>query len=575
MTLLLTACAGERKSPKPSEDWSRGLLLTDDSVGSAGLAVDESLRQVYVVWPVALDKDMAIRFTRLDDLSEPVISKDLQFPGQLIYPSLVSGSSGELHLFWASRPSGSPGWSLWHAKLDQEGNLLEQARQVSSDEDNVGNYTATPDAAGGALVAWSQWSTEGIYLLHIGEDGKALSQQMEVSSSGESPAARVGPDGDVHVAWMGEGGVHYAILSLEDLSAPVEGQLVAEIKMGTGASLIGPELGLSEDWVYVFWSLLNQSGLEAGTSKTQYVAFPLGAPEKTPVDSIWILPEEEQIYEPYQGELALSQLIKPPQEAWATTDYIMRPAVMQDFSVSSGANPDLAVAVAANQLYRLNPYLQIAVAVFADGEFKGYSYVSKTEQISDYPVIFFGPSGNLYTLWREKMLGSDVYYAATEANARENLDDLTAADFTDAALQGTIEMLVSIAFMPFVGLGWMLGGFIVLGIWKIIRDQDDMSMWINWPALAIGFLVYFAIKLATLPTFLTYVPFSAWIFIPEGLQDLLRYGVPLAILAIALAVGHWVRVKYSDSVLIFYTVASLTDAMLTLAIYGVNFLGVF
>ena len=40
-------------------------------------------------------------------------------------------------------------------------------------------------------------------------------------------------------------------------------------------------------------------------------------------------------------------------------------------------------------------------------------------------------------------------------------------------------------------------------------------------------------------------------------------------------VAHKVSVKYSDSAVLFYVVLALTDALLTLAIYGVNFLGVF
>jgi len=42
-----------------------------------------------------------------------------------------------------------------------------------------------------------------------------------------------------------------------------------------------------------------------------------------------------------------------------------------------------------------------------------------------------------------------------------------------------------------------------------------------------------------------------------------------------LFVAYKVSVKYSDSAVLFYVVLALTDALFTLAIYGVNFLGVF
>jgi len=54
-----------------------------------------------------------------------------------------------------------------------------------------------------------------------------------------------------------------------------------------------------------------------------------------------------------------------------------------------------------------------------------------------------------------------------------------------------------------------------------------------------------------------------------------RIGVPISIFLISFFVAQKVSVKYSDSAVLSYVVLALTDALLTLAIYGVNFLGVF
>ena len=69
----------------------------------------------------------------------------------------------------------------------------------------------------------------------------------------------------------------------------------------------------------------------------------------------WILPVEEQPYIPYQGGLSLTQYVEPPKAANTSTDDIMRPAAM------TKKNPELAVAVSAEQQLRKNAQLQIVV----------------------------------------------------------------------------------------------------------------------------------------------------------------------------------------------------------------------
>jgi hypothetical protein len=152
---------------------------------------------------------------------------------------------------------------------------------------------------------------------------------------------------------------------------------------------------------------------------------------------------------------------------------------------------------------------------------------------------------------------------------------LSTGDFVNAVLEGGMESLVSLAFMPFLGFGWLLPGLVVIGIWKLIKDEESVTQPSSWPVLIIAIIIYYSVKTITLPTIATYVPFSAWIYIPADWELALRIGVPLTIFAISLFVAFKVSVKYSDSAVLFYVVLALTDALLTLAIYGVNFLGVF
>ena len=566
---MFTACgAAEQRGAKPSEDWSRGAPLGGGSMGSVGLAVGDEDASVRLVWPVGAGEGERIHYLHIDRSGDPIVANDLAFPGQLRNTRLLPAGGDNTHLFWANRISIETGWQLWYILLNADGDLVGEPTRLSFDKGEVGDYSAASDNNGGAVVAWGSGNQADLHLLHMNQGGEVLSGPVTLISRGESPDLRVDPGGNIHLVWLSGTSFMYAEIPLDDLRTE-DGVPVAGITIGTGDSLTGPVLGLSEGWVYVFWSILSQSGLEAGTARTEFAAFPSGMPGSSKSKPVWILPVEESPYIPYQGSLSLTGYVEPPKAASASTDYIMRPAAM------TGINPELAVAVSAEQQLRMNTQLQNVVLLFKDGQYTGYSLASKTGQISDYPVLSVDNSGNLFLVWQEGARKLDVYYATTEPGAVAALDGLSTGDFVNAVLEGGMESLVSLAFMPFLGFGWLLPGLIVIGIWKLIKDEESVSQPSSWPVLIIAIILYYSIKMLTLPTIATYVPFSAWIYIPADWELALRIGVPITIFAISLFVAYKASVKYSDSAVLFYVVLALTDALLTLAIYGVNFLGVF
>lgn len=569
LVVLLTACgAAEQRGAKASADWSRGAPLEGSSMGSVGLAVGKEDVNVRLVWPVGAGEGMRIHFVHLDQSGNPIVTRDLAFPGQLRHTRLLPAGGDNTHLFWASRISSETGWQLWHVLLNAYADLVAEPTRISINGGEVGDYAAESDNNGGAVIAWEFGSRADLRLLHMNQNGEVLSGPVTLTPRGESPNLRVDPGGNIHLVWLSGTSFMYTEMQLDDLRTD-SGKPVAGITIGTGDSLTGPMLGLSDGWVYVFWSILSQSGLEAGTASTEFVAFPSGMPGSSESKPIWILPSEEQSYVPYRGGLSLTQYVEPPKVANESTDFIMHPAAM------TGITPELAVAVSAQQQFRMNAQMQIVVLVFEDGQYRGYSLASKTQQISDNPVLSVDNSGNLYLVWQEGARKQDVYYATTEPEAVAALDGLSTGDFTFAVLEGGMESLVGLAFMPFLGFGWLLPGLIVIGIWKLFKDEESVTQPSSWPVLIIAVIIYYSIKIVTLPTIATYVPFSAWIYIPADWELALRIGVPLTIFGISLFVAYKVSVKYSDSAVLFYVVLALTDALFTLAIYGVNFLGVF
>lgn len=570
LLLLSVACrAAPQRESKPSADWSRGVAVGQYVNGSIGMTVDDAGERVHLAWPFNLGEGTRIRYLQLDSQASPILSKELEFPGLLRAPRLVPATPGRLHLFWASRPPGGKFWTIWHVLLDESGNTVTPITQVSLSGINVGGYVVASDQNGGALVSWGSGSRGDIYLQHLDQAGSMGREPLVITTNGEAPSIWVTPSGDLYYAWRGDRGFVYATSTLQLLS-PQDVVDVIDVVMGTGQSYVGPYVGVTGGWAYLFWSTLNQSGLEAGTGYTAYVAFPADAPAKTVPTRIAMLPVEEQPYVAYQGSFSLTQLVPPVEEAWASSDYILNPSVMQ-----GEQSDELAVAIALNQQLRLDAHLQIAVALFKDGQFRGYTLGTKTEGISDDPVLFNDASNQLHLAWREGAAGRKVFYASTQPETIAALDRLNAGDITNAVLQGGVESLVSVALLPVIGFGWLLPGMLVVGVWKLFRDEDNLTAWVNWLPLCIALLLFNLVKFTTLPTLTTYVPFSAWLDIPGWLGGPLRIAVPVLIFGLAALVGNRVRKRYSQSAALFYVVFALVDALLSLAIYGVNFLGVY
>ena len=568
LSILLTACqASPEKASKPSADWSRGVEAGNFVTGSIGIVADGEGERVHLIWPANLGEGTYLRYVQLDAQANAVVTQNLELPGLLRTPRLASTGGSELHLLWGSRQPGEKNWEIWYSRLDTNGNLSGTSKLISQAGMNAGNFVIASDHLGGVVICWDSGASGEIYLQHLAQSGELNGETSVITSQGAYPSLWVEPNGNMYLAWQTEGSMVYGRATLQS-PVPSELTVIAEIPQGTGKSVQGPYLGIAGDWAYVFWSILNQSGLEAGTGYTVYTTFPATAPTNTEAQRLMLSPSEEQPYVNYQGSLSLTQLAPPVEVAWASTDFILSPNVMQ-----GSQSDELAVALAINQEMRLDQHLQIAVAIFQEGQFTGYTVGTKTENISDDPVLFVDTGMHLHLAWREGAAGNSVYYSTTQPVAIASLERLDGGDILNAIFQGGMEGLVGITFLPIIGFGWLLPGMLIMVLVKLFRDQDVLTETKYWIPLVISILIYYFVKFATLPTISTYVPFSAWIDIPSAFGAPLRIIIPLLIFIVAILVADMVRRRKSQSATVFYITFVLVDALLTLAIYGVNFLG--
>lgn len=557
------------KSRKPSVDWGRGLLLGENALTKAALMVDNTTNDVHAAWFFWEEsKGVGLHYVQIDQEARVQVDRELmQFSGRVRSPNLIAGGQF-MHLVWAGYEGDMGKWQLWYAQLNQSGSIQGRAIRLSNSTSNVSQYSVVSDKNGGFLAVWEETESGGINFAHVGASGEKKITPISIVNQGTLPILCKDAQSQIHLVWIEDNeNLMYKQLDSQT-SMPVEGTMIGRILHGTGSRLEGPSLGLANQHVYVFWSVLNQSGLEAGTATTEYVFFPVGYPKEVSVaTAVPVLPLEEQPYEDTQGHYTYSQLV-PALYAKRTSDFVYNPIVVDNPS------SELAVALAVQQQHRLDSYIQIVITIVNDGKYKGYTFATKTKTISSDAALSADTAGNLYLIWRDGFDGKNIYYTTTAQDARSALDGLILQDMTALVLEGGMEIIVSILLFPFAFL-WLLPGLVVLISWQLINNDEDLTNIVSVVLLVLASTLYHGTKLVTFPTMIDYVPLSAWIDIAPSFQLPLRILVPFSIFCLSIGVAEKIRRQSKSTTLRYYFSIVIVDTVFTLAIYGVNFLGAY
>lgn len=567
VVLFAGACQTREKGRKPSPDWSRsipvGVLVRGDIDMLAGQREEEQL--VHLVWLQEEDDQQIIHYLQLDAKANPQVDRNLQLPGdQVSRPQIAETAGPKLHILWASRQSGQRGWALQYGQINPTGDLIGETIELVPADRDINKFTIAPDGQGGLYVAWESDADGAIHGAQISSAGEVIQEPVLLVRQGESPFL-AGDGSDMYLAWFDDGNMRFAQWP-DGRLAETEGEAVAKISLGTGQTLDGPVLGLSGEWAYVLWSTYNSSGLEAGTAATRYVAFPQDAPALSSEQTVRASSAEETPYASYESAYQISQLA-PPASIRESAGLIRQPRP------TTAQGNELAVAVTLNQESRLDELIQVGLLLFKDGAYAGYQMAGKTDSFSQEPVLAGDASGNLYMAWREGGRGSVAYYALTTAEGRSALDRLSGGDVVSTALSGGMEVVAGILFFPLACI-WIVPGLALIGLLHLWRGDSEMRQPLTIAVLLLSVIVSQVVKLAFLPTISFYVPFSAWLDISPRWEDPLRLLVPFITMGIGLLAAILMR-RRNDSALAFFFVFITVDAVLTLAVYGVNFLGVF
>lgn len=562
-TLLLSGCAVESdRSDKPSEDWSRGLLLGQTALKQATALEVDAAGRVHVVWcEITEEGGNALHYARLEDGVVTVdrrLTLDLPDPRR---PQLLVDLAGNVHLVWLSRSEGVE--QLYHSVLDESGQPAEPLL-VSREGESVGGAQVYVAPAGEVAFIWSgQYASgpAGLYHWVLGDGASPI----QLVSDGTDPAVMVDSAGTVHLAWMVHRGatardVYYGTLVDGDV-APAGGTRVTDFEYAESAAYWGPVLAADTDNVYVIWSVQNMGGgLTPTAAFAYYVGFEPGQAAYRDPSPIRVPSESRPDYASHAGPYSYSKLA--PFTAGYGSDFANAPAAVR---LQADEVPLVLSAVVESTA---ESTIELAMIVLDDGRPVGYELASKTPGASVVSTLVADSDLNLHLAWLDTAgFGQyDLYYATTAPEARGWLDRVSSDDVVLRVADTAWGVLSGIGLMPIAAV-WNFPPLIWVVVFFIFSGQEHLDRTGTKIGLSAALVIYIGAKLLFMPGLAAGTPFLYRV--PAELASTLTLAVPVIILLLALG-ALLLYARRSDGPTLFkgYLIFALTDGLLTVVLYA-------
>lgn len=569
--ILLSACArGEAREWLNAPDWSHGLPLGETRIGDPAAAALDDDGGIYLLLVTAVNAQPSPTIIALNRQAEQVWEQTL--PATLSQPDkpVLLWDGQVLNLFWLA------GNSLYQAQVDMTGNIVLEPRLLSGKQvvDSF-DVALTPD---GLPTVWFAGPRRepGVYALFDG-------QTVLVDAEGIRPSLQYDAAGNLHASWVhyppgySDTTYFYAVYPDGVFEAGRE-TAVYQPQLKLTDIMTGPWLGMDSQQVYLVWNISVRTGPEAGKILTEYLFFPPGKPELVSEAQAIIVPGTADLdygYEPDDGLTAGLRVL--PIDDYPGTTAVTDAALL----TANQPAPELAVAFDAIIQYEFRKERgQVGVMYLQDGQVNGYQLLSFTPNASVMPAIVNDSDDQLYLTWLERSDsgGFQIYFASTAPDLVQSLSGATTGDFTRILRETTFGLLSGAVLSPILVALWSLLPMLVLYVTSVLRRGQPGKRVVAGTtiSLLLAIVVYWLVKLATIPGIRSYVPFSAWIpGTPLWLQAPLQIGVPILITLAGIATAwYFTYRRNSESILNFLFIFAAVDGLLTMAVYGFQFYNV-
>ena len=570
--IFLTACSGaDEHIWLKSPGWSRALLLGNSTLSDpVPMTLDEEGRIYFVLLTdteeepqktfnvIALDPSGSALWTR--SLAEIDFSRPFS-------PHIIWENEG-LRLFWLDTDS------FYTLALDSQGNPLDDEAIRLSAEIEVESYAIAEDDSGRHTV-WFSGSREnpGLYSLST-SDGKG--EVISIAPEGIRPQLRYDRENTLHATWL-EYPLGYGDTKIIYAESPsFNPQTVQEFSIGPSNGLDGPIMGIDDTEVYLFWTIIIRSGLEAGAIRTQVMHFPLGKADLASEPILLAMPTTYDV----QFESIENSSLNVGERISLKNGNLPKTVKVQKILTNPMQEGELAIIFRSPTQYLWRKEKeQVNMAYFDEGEATSYQPLSFTTSLSAYPNVLNSPDRYLYAVWLEKIEDdyNSVYFASTSPEIIETMSHSTARELGRVAMQVSFGILVGILMAPIAAGVLVVAPLGVLLLFSPIRKigsnrTQDITGVIS---LIFAITLFWMGKFTMIPGMMNYVPFSAWVpEIPVFLADILRWAVPISIALIAIFVAWFYTYRQSNkSTLYFLLIYAGVDSLLTAAIYAVLIYG--
>lgn len=571
---LLAGCgaAPERvwlKSPA----WSRGLLVgttaSTDPVSMASLGGD---RVAFLFTSQDPNGAQHLLLTAFDGRGERAWSKE--YPEQyarIESPKLILTAAG-LRLFWIDD------LVLYGSLVDAQTGEVLQVAEVLSGEDAVNDFDVAIDPQGVPLI-WYAGPRRHPGVKEIALDGQG-GEAVWVDPFGVRPDIEFDSQGRLTGGWAhhpeGFGDIEFLYsISDEGRFSPGSAHVVASPSVSSSAVFQGPVFALSQDKAFVFWTVIERTGLSAGSAQSSYVSFPIDDPTDPSTHLTLLVPTAYDL--PYQevdaAPLNLGERVALPVQGSGRTSFV------SDLADAELPSSDLLLTfnTRASYLFR-NTNQQIGTLLFSKGLPISYELISFSPRASQRPAVEAASDGELHLTWVEKGEGTGflVYYVTTRPKWREVMARVTWDD-GQRLIADTLFGFSTGALLSPIAVGiWGVGPLILLTVTSFLRREGEgLFAWGTLVSLVASIALFWSMKPILISGIGTYVPFSSWIpVLPAWLAAPLRQGTPYAIglIGLSAAWAYTYRVERSSPFL-FLIIYAAVDAVLTTGLYGVLFYG--
>lgn len=575
LLFFLSACVeGTAREWLNAPDWSHGLPLQETRIGDpAALTLDDDGR-MYLLFVTAVNSQLSPKIIALNRQAEQIWEQTL--PVTLSQPDkpVILWDGQALNLLWLASNS------LYLAQVDTAGNVVMEPRRLSGDEIvDAFDVALNPD---GLLTVWfaGQRRDPGLYALL---DGNLTGEAVLVDAEGIRPSLQYDNAGNLHASWAhyppGYSDTTYFYAAYADgVYEAGQETAVFQPRLKPADIMTGPWLGMDSQQVYLVWNISVRTGPEAGKILTEYLTFPLAQPEQAAESQMIVVPGTADLdydYEPANGLAAGLRVL--PIDVYPSTTAVTDAALI----TANEPTPELAVAFDAIIQYEFRKERgQVGIMYLQNGQINGYQLLSFTPNASVMPAVVSDSAGHLYLTWleRAKSGGFQIYFASTAPDLVQSLSGVTTGDFTRIARETVFGLLSGAVLSPILVALWSLLPMVVLYATTILRrGQPGKRVMVGTIiSLLLAVVVYWLVKLGTLPGIRSYVPFSAWVpGLPIWLQAPLQIGVPILTTLTGIAAAwYFTYRRNSESILNFLFIFVAVDGLITMAVYGFQFYNV-